>query len=873
MKKIIILLSFAAMALGFHACAEDETNSDVIPADQLYLPRNDYPVDTSKGQAVKFEWKTSKTGNNSSVKYELLFDIGNGNFSEPVYIIPSSNNGYSPEAEISAATLKTIISRIASRTGANTGDIITIRWTVRALSGTASAVYSGTNGIRTLQALVPNPTPNTVAMEGSSTENQESISLFAANVLHTAKGTYRDERQEGAFECYTQLAEGEFNIVDDYGRYYYLGESNTIYKSDVETEPTPTTIAGTDAGIYWVYMNFNSMTYKLQKIAKVEFYLANGESKKNLSYEGGGIWAVEDYAWNYKTGGTSDSRHKFICTFADNSTEYWGHYEDDCRSSATPETEKPALFYNIFRHATSVGSWDNTWKVNENVKEGFGMNAAFRLHMNNTDASLFLLERSFVLVGDALPTSVSMQGAAAEGTTALSAASILQTAKGTYTDQRQTGAFECYTKLVAGQFTITDNYNRYVSLGSGGTFTTSGTSVSNTVSDAGVYWICLDFVSKTYTMKKISKVELWLVNPGTKTELTYKNNGIWSIEDLAWNYKTGGTSDSRHKFICTFADSSVEYWGHYEDDCRHAADATKPALFYNIFRHTTSVGQWDNTWKVNESANEGFGMLATFTLNMNNTAATLYLLQRSFRFSGTLPASVTIQGSAATENGNNVSLFAASLLHTSTANVTSDDRESGAFECYTRLTAGNITITDNESRYVSLVSGGSMTFSGTAVSNTVAAGIYRIYLNFNSMTWTMKEITKVQVWNGPWFGGGGTQDLTYQGNGVWKVSDYAWNIGNASQKDSRYNFRATYADATVERWAYRIDDCNEHNNIAGTPLFYNVFRFDDSKMSNNWNHSWKTVGDNEGYNQKATFTIYMNNTQDAACTHTRSFSN
>ena len=71
-----------------------------------------------------------------------------------------------------------------------------------------------------------------------------------------------------------------------------------------------------------------------------------------------------DYAWNVKEGGNTDSRHKFICTYADGSSEFWGHFEDDCRDSEKSEAEKNPLFYNIFRHTFS-NQWDNTWKVNE----------------------------------------------------------------------------------------------------------------------------------------------------------------------------------------------------------------------------------------------------------------------------------------------------------------------------------------------------------------------------------------------------------------------------------------------------------------------------------------------------------------------------
>ena len=62
MKKIIMLLAVGAMALGFTACNDDDKKTDIIPADNLYLPRNNYPIDITTGQTVKFEWEASKAG-------------------------------------------------------------------------------------------------------------------------------------------------------------------------------------------------------------------------------------------------------------------------------------------------------------------------------------------------------------------------------------------------------------------------------------------------------------------------------------------------------------------------------------------------------------------------------------------------------------------------------------------------------------------------------------------------------------------------------------------------------------------------------------------------------------------------------------------
>lgn len=638
MKKIIMLLAVGAMALGFTACNDDDKKTDIIPADNLYLPRNNYPIDITTGQTVKFEWEASKAGGNAYVIYELLFDKENGDFSNPLYVVSSANNGYSPTVDVASQTMNTL----AIRAGCAPGATVAIKWTVRVWKGFSSTLYTGNNGERTLLVTRPNtiePLPGKVSIQGSATENQGTLTLSAASVLHSSKGIYKDERENGAFECFTKLTAGEFNIVDDLGRYFYLQDKNTIRISETETEPVATTVSKT--GIYWIYLNFNTMTYKMKEISKVEFLLSSPGNMAELTYEGNSVWSIEDYEWNVKVGGNGDTRHKFVCSFADGSVEYWGHFEDDCRGSGESEENKNPLFYNIFRHSYD-NKWDNTWKTNEAAREGFGKLVTFRLHMNNTDAPLFLLERSFSdKPGMAIPTSVNISGAAteAQATIALSAASILHTSKGgVFNDDREAGAFEAYTKLTANTLTITDNNGINYSLADDGSIEKASGANATTIKEEGIYRLYLDFNTMKYTMQKISKVEFWRINGGEKAELTYDGNGVWSITDYAWRVEDSG--DSRYKFICSFADGTVEHWGHREDDCRQSGFAEpgqgggateKGPLFYNVFRLSTDIGEWDHTWKVNQDIREGYGKLATFHVYMNNTKDKLFLHDRSFK--------------------------------------------------------------------------------------------------------------------------------------------------------------------------------------------------------------------------------------------------
>lgn len=77
--------------------------------------------------------------------------------------------------------------------------------------------------------------------------------------------------------------------------------------------------------------------------------------------------------------------------------------------------------------------------------------------------------------------------------------------------------------------------------------------------------------------------------------------------------------------------------------------------------------------------------------------------------------------------------------------------------------------------------------------------------------------------------------------------------------------------STVLRSVGRITATTaNNNNPGGEPRFYNIYRFDHSKLGE-WDDSWKTLNDSEGLGKKATFHIYMNNTYAADYKHTRSF--
>ncbi len=235
-----------------------------------------------------------------------------------------------------------------------------------------------------------------------------------------------------------------------------------------------------------------------------------------------------------------------------------------------------------------------------------------------------------------------------------------------------------------------------------------------------------------------------------------------------------------------------------------------------------------------------------------------------------LPATLALQGTA-TENQAAIRLNAALPVSATTGKHIAD-RKQGAMECFTQFSEGTFTVKDDLDRYFTLEENGTLrcTYAEESSNAAPAAGIYWVYLDFNTMTWSMKEIEKVVFWNRPWFGAESKQPMTYKGNGVWEIVDFAWNVGTTSQKDTRYHFKVYYTDQSIERWAYWNDDFRPEENPEANPKCFNVYRFVNA-LKDDWVHSWKTTNDSEGINQLATFRVHMNNADKADYFHERSF--
>ena len=868
MRKILRLLTVGVFACCSLACSDDPIDSAVQPANRLYLPRDNYSVDLAKGLPVKFEWAASKSADNGYIVYELLFDTEEGNFENPLYVLSSDNNGASSYAEIASTTLNTI----ALLAGADYGETAHVKWSVRAWKDRSSVRYADAQYLSITRLDVM---PLEVGISGEAVEGG-SLMLGAALPIATQKGKHIAETEPAAFEGFVKLTPGKLKISDDMG-YYYRMDANSALTRLTEEDGEELDSRIEEEGVYWLYLKFSTKVYSLKKIERVAVWTnpwwGGHMGLEPLTYAGNGVWEVKDYAWDIADGGF-DSRYHFNVTYADGSEERWGYWDDDCRNNANPDGD--AKFFNIYRFASASmnDDWAHSWKTRENIKEGANMLVSFRVCMNRSEKEQYFHERAFSPRSDVTGTSVDLSGSAMENgeKRTLNAALPVISADGRYDrTERVADTYECFTQLSAGELIVQDDMGHYFTLADGA-LKSSDTEVKNAVSQPGIYWISIDLKAKSYVMKQIEKVELWnrpWFGSTALKEMNYDGNGVWSVENYAWKISDGDRFDSRYYFVATYADGTKERWAFWDDDCRNNANPDGDAKFFNVYRFDDAnwTDAWKHAYKTRENIKEGANSLATFRLHMNNTDKADYYHERQFKgIDEVLPTAITLSG--VTENGAGVAMFGARKIGEAKNDVSADELPN-AFECFTRLTAGELTVTDDLGRNWQLVDGGALTLGSQKAA--VEAGIYWIKLDFENKSWTMKKIEKVVLCNKTWFMGTAEKEIAYEGNGVWGIADYAWPVNNDSNFDSRHYFITTYADGSKERWSHWEDDCRGSSNPDADPRFFTVYRLQHDKIGE-WDHAWKTrenIG--EGRNQLATLRVRMNRSDNAEFRLERSF--
>lgn len=343
MKAILFKLTMvASFALALIACNDNGEVRDtgVTAVKTFYEPNNSKAVtlQSSASATLYFEWEPSRAEDSGAVLYEVAFDKADGDFSAPVYITASDNNGGASHATITHKQLN----RIAAMAGIESSAQGTLKWTVFASKG-INPVKAAEERTLTLTRLAGfADIPNQLYITGEATEAGNNLS----SALVMKKVT------EGEFEVYTKLTAGKtFKFVNA------TTGTPTEYSLSGEKIVEAGTSTVSQTGVYKYYLDFNIASFTVKEVTKVSLYLNWSQMKIELPYKGLGVWELSNYTITGLTGNdNSDDRYKFRMESSTGETE-WRAVNNDSKP-----TGNEAYYYMVEK--TNVEQWTNNqiWK-------------------------------------------------------------------------------------------------------------------------------------------------------------------------------------------------------------------------------------------------------------------------------------------------------------------------------------------------------------------------------------------------------------------------------------------------------------------------------------------------------------------------------
>src|SRR5690606_10574729 len=164
--KIIAMLT-VVFAVG---CSDDDSlsHTNVSPVNALYAPEDGKFFNLGAQSSALFEWEASKAEDNGVVLYDVVFDREDGDFSNPVYIMPSDGKGFQPSLNLSFTDLN----KIAKLAGIGSETLGKLKWTVYSSKGINVEKSTVSNVI---EILTPSgfPAPDQLFITGTGSEGDD----------------------------------------------------------------------------------------------------------------------------------------------------------------------------------------------------------------------------------------------------------------------------------------------------------------------------------------------------------------------------------------------------------------------------------------------------------------------------------------------------------------------------------------------------------------------------------------------------------------------------------------------------------------------------------------------------------------------------
>lgn len=335
MKNIFYCLLAGIVALVvISGCKKDKTlgNTNVSAVKNLFLPEDGKYIKIASGASgsVAFEWEQARAEDNGLVLYEVVFDKEGGDFSKPLYSVPSDGNGLYNKLTASFSDLN----KIATLAGVKPQEAGKVIWTVMSSKGINAVAAAQKRVVEIERPAGFTDIPTELFLTGTATEGGDDLTK-AVKFKQTAPGK---------FEIYTSLKAGSFHFADR-----LTGTPSTYsYDGAKLTEAGNTEVTGATK-VQKIEVDFNVAAYKTTEVANVGLWFA-AENKIwfDLTYAGNGTWEANDKSivFHQESWGR-DERYKFRFTFknADNSstTQFYGSANSD--NNAADANTPPSYYY------------------------------------------------------------------------------------------------------------------------------------------------------------------------------------------------------------------------------------------------------------------------------------------------------------------------------------------------------------------------------------------------------------------------------------------------------------------------------------------------------------------------------------------------
>ena len=230
-------------------------------------------------------------------------------------------------------------------------------------------------------------------------------------------------------------------------------------------------------------------------------------------------------------------------------------------------------------------------------------------------------------------------------------------------------------------------------------------------------------------------------------------------------------------------------------------------------------------------------------------------VKRLFGFD-VIPSTLYLTGEA-TEVGDDLSLA---------MQFQSTGEDVGEFTAIMRLEAGKTysmyETTDASSRHFTIEEGELREFGAdvkpaTSLASVDKTGIYRVYVDFNTRSTIVEEVTRLAFYQRDDVGN--AVELTYQGLGVWKLETHTTTEG-----DNRYGFLANISGATS--YQEKGSSVNYNNNSApttGTSLdWWEIYMNKDITADGWWGYTFKWIDSEWAEKKVVTIEVHMDHTQN-----------